>query len=72
MWEIKLSDRAGAAIANAVLKHMGFIDDIDNTFVIDRLRRERDRCQQEIRKEEQQNSNNNDGIYFGGRNEVTV
>ena len=60
-----ISDRAGAAFATSVLIDHGIIEPNDTKFVIDRskLRRERMRHREEMRKEEKELFGKVDGIY---------
>ena len=69
----QLSDRAAAAIANSVLQDVGLITEDNKTNVIDRskLRRERERCRNEIREEEKENFQYVDALYFDGRKDAT-
>ena len=69
----QLSDKAAAAIANSVLVDVGIITEDDKVCVIDRskLRRERERCRQEIQKEKQQNFRFVNAIHFDGRKDAT-
>ena len=69
----QLSDRAAAAIANSVLVDVGLVTDDDRSYVIDRskLRRERDRCREDIREKEQHNFEYVNALYFGGRKDAT-
>ena len=70
----QLSDRAGAALANAVMTDLGFINENYETNVIDRnkLRRARKRCREELRKEEDANFASVNGIYFDGQKDGTM
>ena len=69
----QLSDKAAAAIAYSVLVDVGKITKDDKTCVIDRskLIREREKCRQEIQKDEQQNFRFVNAIYFDGRKNAT-
>ena len=69
----QLSDRAAAAIANSVLVDVGLVTDDDRSYVIDRskLRRERDRCREDIREKEQHNFEFVNALYFDGRKDAT-
>ena len=69
----QLSVRAGAAIATSTLQEMGMVTDKDKLLVIDpsKLRRERERCREEIRQEEISNFKFIAGLYFDGREEAT-
>ena len=69
----QISDRAAAAIANSVMQDLDLITDNDMTYVTDRskLRRERERCRAEIRKNEQENFKLVNTIYFDGRKDAT-
>lgn len=69
----QLSDRAAAAIANSVLQDVGLISETNKSMVIDRskLRRERDKCREEIREEEKVNTQFVDAVYFDGRKDAT-
>ena len=52
---------------------VGIITEDDKTCVTDssKLRREREKCRQEIQKEEQQNFRFANAIYFDGRKDAT-
>ena len=69
-----VSDRAGAAIASAVLKDFGVIDDGNLADAIDRskLRRERQKYRQKLRDDEKCNFEIVDAIYVDGRKDVTL
>ena len=69
-----VSDRAGAAIASAVLKDFGVIDDGNLADDIDRskLRRERQKYRQKLRDDEECNFEIVDAIYVEGRKDVTL
>ena len=69
-----VSDRAGAAIASAVLKDFGVIDDGNLADVIDRskLRRERQKYRQKLRDDEECNFEIVDANYVDGRKDVTL
>ena len=69
----QLSDRAAAAVANSVLVDVGLVTEDDKTRIIDRskLRRERERCRNEIRSEEQQNFGLVNAVYLDGRKDAT-
>ena len=69
-----VSDRAGAAIASAVLKDFGVIDYGNLADVIDRskLRRERQKYRQKLRDDEECNFEIVDAIYVDGRKDVTL
>ena len=69
-----VSDRAGAAIASAVLKDFGVIDDSNLADVIDRskLRRERQKYRQKLKDDEECNFEIVDAIYVDGRKNVTL
>ena len=69
----QLSDRAAAAIANSILMDVGIITEDDKTCVIDRskVRREKEKCRQEIQKKEQQDFRFVNAIYFDGRKDAT-
>ena len=69
-----VSDRAGAAIASAVLKDFGVSDNGNLADVIDRskLRRERQKYRQKLRDEEECNFEIVDAIYVDGREDVTL
>ena len=66
----QLSDRA---VANSVLVDVGLVTEDDKTRIIDRskLRRERERCRNEIRSEEQQNLGLVNAMYLDGRKDAT-
>ena len=66
----QLSDRA---VANSVLVDVGLVTEDDKTRIIDRskLRRERERCRNEIRSEEQQNFGLVNAVYLDGRKDAT-
>ena len=70
----EVSDRAGAAIASAVLKDFGIIAENDMTFVVDRskLRRERNRHREAIRQKELESYSKVDSIYVDGRKDATI
>ena len=69
-----ISDRAGAALATSVLMDHGIIEPNDTKFVIDRskLRRERMRHREEMRKEEKELFGKVDGIYVDGKKDATL
>ena len=69
----QLSDRAGAAIATSTLQDMGMITENDKLLIIDpsKLRRERERCREEIRQKESFNFKFVTGLYFDGRKDAT-
>ena len=69
----QLSDRAAAAVANSVLVDVGLVTEDDKTRIIDRskLRRERERCRNEIRSEEQENFGLVNAVYLDGRKDAT-
>ena len=69
-----VSDRAGAAIASAVLKDFGVIDDNNVAKVIDRskLRREGQKCRQKLREDEECNFEIVNAIYVDGRKDATL
>ena len=69
----QLSDRAGAAIATSTLQDMGMITENDKSLIIDpsKLRRERERCREEIRQKESFNFKFVTGLYFDGRKDAT-
>ena len=69
----QLSDRAGAAVGTSVLQDLGLVTNDDRSLVIDhqKLRRERERCREEIRKKEQENFNFVGGLYLDGRKDGT-
>ena len=69
-----ISDRAGAAIATAILKAFGIVTDTNKTNVIDRskLRRERQKYREEIQKDEELQFGAVDGIYIDGRKDATI
>ena len=69
-----VSDRAGAAIASAVSKDFGIVDDNDMAKVIDRnkLRRERQKCREKVGKEEENNFQVVNAIYVDGRKDATL
>ena len=69
-----VSDRAGAAIALAVLKGFGVIDDGNLADVIDRskLRRERQKYRQKLRDDEECNFEIVDAIYVDGQKGFTL
>ena len=70
----QLSDRAGAALANAVMTDLGLINENYKTNVIDqnKLRQERKRCWEELRKEEDANFDLVNGIYLDSRKDGTM
>lgn len=70
----QVSDRAGAAIANAVLKDIGFISASNSKHTIckNKLRRERTKYREEIRKKEQEFFDLVDGVYLDGRKDSTL
>ena len=61
------------AVANSVLVDVGLVTEDDKTRIIDRskLRRERERCRNEIRSEEQQNFGMVNAVYLDGRKDAT-
>ena len=69
----QISDRAAAAIGSATLKDFGVVTDYDASLVIDRskLRRERQKYRDEIRKAEGL-FEIVDGIYIDGRKDATL
>ena len=69
----QLSDRAAAAVANSVLVDVGLVTEDDKTRIIDRskLRRERERCRNEIRSEEQEIFELVNAVYLDGRKDAT-
>ena len=69
----QLSDRAAAAVANSVLVDVGLVTEDDKIRIIDRskLRRERERFQNEIRSEEQEHFGLVNAVYLDGRKDAT-
>ena len=70
----KVSDRAGAAIASAILKAFGIVTEEDKKYVVDRskLRRERQKYREEIRNKEQEIFELVDFIFVDGRKGATM
>ena len=70
----QISDRADAAIGSATLKDFGVVTENDASLVIDRskLRRERQKYRDEIRKAEEGLFEIVDGIYIDGRKDATL
>ena len=68
------SDRTAAAIGSATLKDFGIVTDYDASLVIDRskLRRERQKYRNEIRKAEEGLFEIVDGMYIDGRKDATL
>ncbi|KAI6646067.1 hypothetical protein LOD99_9515 [Oopsacas minuta] len=66
---IKISDQAGAAIANAVLQDYGIITQEEDSQIIDRnkLRRSRFSVRKELANESHETINDISAIYFHGR-----
>ena len=69
-----VSDRVGAAIANAALQDAGVLDKKEMSMIIDRskLRRERHKFRKEITAEESVLFNQVDKIHFNGREDSIV
>ena len=69
----QLSDRARAAISTSTLQDMGMVTDKDKSLVIDpsKLRRERERCREEIHQEEVSNFKFVTGLCFDSRKDAT-
>ena len=67
------SDRAGATIATSTLQDMGMVTDEDKSIVIDpsKLRRERERCREEICQEVISKFKFVTGLYFDSRKDAT-
>ena len=67
-------DREACAIASGVLKDYGIITDGDKSQVIDRskLRRERDKQQKLIQKQEKDNCKYVNALYFDGKKDATM
>ena len=70
----QISDRAAAAIGSTTLKDFGVVTDYDASLVIDRikLRRERQKYRDEIRKAEEGLFEIVDGIYIDGRKDAHI
>ena len=70
----QILDRAAAAIGSATLKDFGVVTEYDASLVIDRskLRRERQKYRDEIRKAEEGLFEIVDGIYIDGRKDATL
>ena len=70
----QISDRAAAGIRSATLKDFGVVTEYDASLVIDRskLRRERQKYRDEIRKAEEGLFEIVDGIYIDGRKDATL
>lgn len=70
----QLSDRAGAAVANGVLKDLGILTDVDNSCAIDRskLRREREKYRAELRTEEDKYFQLVNALYVDGKKDATL
>ena len=70
----QISNRAGAAIASAVLKDAGFITDDDNTYVIDKnkLKRQMEKYRKKIQEEETAFFGKVNCIYVDGRKDATL
>ena len=69
----KISDRAGAAIANAVLQDYGIITTDENSLIIDRnkLRRSRFSVRRDLANEVHENITDISAIYLDGRKDQT-
>ena len=69
----QLSDRDRTAIAISTLQGMGMVTDEDKSLVIEpiKLRRERERCKEEICQEEVFDFKFVIGLYFDGRKDAT-
>ena len=70
----QISDKADAAIGSATLKDFGVVTEYDASLVIDRskLRRERQKYRDEIRKAEEGLFKIVDEIYIDGRKDATL
>ncbi|KAI6659504.1 hypothetical protein LOD99_10752, partial [Oopsacas minuta] len=74
MWDrYQISDRAGAAIAYAVLQDYGVITPEEDSQIIDRnkLRRSRFSVRKELANEGHETINDISAIYFDGRKDQT-
>ena len=69
-----ISDRAGAALATSVLIDHGIIQPNNTKFVIDesKLRKERMRHREKMRKEEKELLGKVHGIYVAGKKDATL
>ena len=69
----QISDRAGAAIANAVLQDYGIITPDENSLIIDRnkLHRSRFSVRRDLANEAHKNISDISAIYFDGRKDPT-
>ena len=67
----QLYDRAGAAIASSVLQDLGLVNEKNRAMIIDyhKLRRERQKYREEIRKQEE-NFSLVDGLCLDGRKDA--
>ena len=68
----QLSDRAGTAIASSVLQDLRLVNEENRSMITDyhKLRRERQKYREEIRKQEE-NFSLVDGLYLDGRKDAT-
>ena len=69
----QLPHKAGAAIASSVLQDLGLVNEENRSMIIDynKLRRERQKCREEIRKQEKENFSLVNGLYLDGRKDAT-
>ena len=70
----QISDREGAAIANATLTEIGYLSKKSTKFIVckNKLRRERQKYRKEIRQQEAEFFKLVDGLYFDGRKDSTL
>ena len=70
----QISDRAAAALANAVLKDVGLVTENDKKLVIDKnkLRRERQKYREDIRQNQSKFFHMINGVYVDGRKDATL
>ena len=69
-----ISDRADGAVATATLKAFGLVTGSESKYIIDRrkLRRERSKCREEIRLEEDRVFGLVNSFYVDGRKDATI
>ena len=69
----QISDRAAAALANAVLTDVGIITKSQKTYIIDKskLRRERQKYREQIRQDQAMFYEQVNGVYVDGRKDAT-
>ena len=72
--QYEVSDRAGAAIASATLKAFEIVTEEDKRYTVDRskLRREKQKYREKIRKKEQELFELVDSIFVDGRKDATM